>query len=333
MKVLITGGSGFIGTHLTHALLARGDEVTVLDPDPPTLSHPSLSYMPGSVGDRYAWELADGADYVIHLASLVGVHYYLERPEETVGTIIDGTSTIMAACQHYGIPLLMLSTSEAYGKGAQLPMEEDGDLLFGPTHRTRWVYGMAKALSESLALAAHARGELDVRIVRPFNVVGPGQREESQLVFPSFLRAVTRGEPIIVHGDGTQTRTYCHVRDLVRGLLALMATPAASGQVVNLGSRRQVTVRGLAKMFAAEAARHGLEAEIQYVPYQEAFPAGFEDTRERWPSVARAEELIGWDVLALTPVEEIVRETVTLALAERVAVRTHERTQPMNAWR
>lgn len=317
MRTLITGGSGFIGTYLSEALLAQGDEVTILDLVPPTLEHPRLRFCQGSVVDDPAsiWSLVRQADRVVHLASHVGIWHYLDQPEETVSIILDGTRPLLKACADLDRPLMFLSTSEAYGKGVTFPMREDGDIRFGSTDKTRWVYGLSKALAENLARAAARLHGLDVRIVRPFNVVGPGQSMASALVFPSFVRAVVEGRPLPVHGDGSQTRTYCHVRDLTQGIVRLMETPGASGHAVNLGNTREVTVLELARMFVSAAEVAGVGASIEMVPYEDVYPAGFEDTMRRVPDVSLAERLIGWSVPDLVPVEQIVSETVVHELA------------------
>lgn len=318
MRTLITGGSGFIGTELTRALLDAGDEVIVLDVVPPKLEHPRLRFCEGSVVDDVPslFSLIRQVDRVVHLASHVGIWHYIDEAEETVSIILDGTRNVLTCLRTVPRPLLLASTSEAYGKGIVYPMREGGDARFGPSEATRWVYGQAKALAESLALAASRRDGLDVKIVRPFNVVGPGQHEDSGLIFPSFAKRVRDGLPLLVHGDGSQTRTYCHVRDLVRGMVRLLEEPTASGKVVNLGGPEEVTVREIAETFVRRAGEvFGLSASWEAVPYTEVYPEGFEDISRRVPDLSRAEYLIGWKVRELIPVEAIIDETLQAVLS------------------
>mgnify|MGYP003783769721 CR=1 FL=1 len=253
-------------------------------------------------------------DRVWHLASRVGVRHYIDSPGDTVSTTLSGAAAIIDACTKHGRPLMLASTSEAYGKGVKLPMHELDDIRFGDTGTTRWVYGMAKALSEQLALDYHRKHGLDVRIFRPFNIVGPGQSPESGLIFPSYAQAIIDGTAIKVHGDGSQTRTFCGVSDLVSGIIRLADAPNAAGKVVNIGSPEEMPVIDVADAFAYEASRQGRPTPIRMVHYDHVYPEGFEDTMRRVPDLSRARELIGWDPRMLTPLHALVRWTVADAI-------------------
>lgn len=319
MKVLITGGAGFIGSTLATRFLAGGHNVTVLDN---VLGHarlPSPNQHPGrlhylGVDIRTYPGLLDyiaNTDLVVHLASHVGIRHYIGQTRVTIDTIVLGTERVIDACVAARVPLLMTSTSEAYGKGVRVPMQERDDLRFGATTVPRWVYGMAKALSEHLALDAATHQGLEVRIIRPFNIVGPGQRLDSGLIFPVFADQVRRGVPLTVHGSGLQTRTFCGVDDFVDGLLRLAACPEAAGQVVNLGSDRETTMREVAETFAQTAEESfSRSVQIDHIPYTETYPTGFEDALRRVPDLSRAQALIGWDSDDLTPLPDLVRATL-----------------------
>lgn len=322
MRHLITGGSGFIGTALARHLLDAGHHVTTLDRATP-LPHPHrheyhherLADVLGDVRDAALVSmLVQRVDRVWHLASRVGVRHYIESAHDTVSTTLDGAAAVIDACAKHGRPLMLASTSEAYGKPVKLPMHELDDIRFGDTGTTRWVYGMAKALSEQLALAAHRHHGLDVRIFRPFNIVGPGQNPDSGLIFPSYAQAIIDGTAIKVHGDGQQTRTFCGVSDLVSGIVRLSEAPHAAGVVVNLGSPVEVPVIEVADAFAYEASRQGRPTPTRMVPYEHDYPEGFEDTRRRVPDLSRARELIGWHPELLTPLHALVRWTVSHAI-------------------
>jgi UDP-glucose 4-epimerase len=301
MHVLITGGAGFIGSHLTHALLERGDSVSVLD----NLStgslenirgfdhHPLYSFAIDDLNNALVLDrLASQADAIVHLAAAVGVQLVVERPTETIETNVLGTHAVLAAARRYRCRTIIASTSEVYGKGVKVPFAEADDLLLGSSSRSRWSYAASKLLDEFLGLAAHREFGLPVTIARFFNTVGPGQTGRYGMVVPRFVRAALRGEPVTVYGDGLQSRCFCHVRDTVRAMVKLLDCPEqSSGEIYNIGTNQEVTINQLAQTVIE---RTDSSAPIQYIPYSEAYAPGFEDMRRRVPDVTKIHALIGW---------------------------------------
>jgi UDP-glucose 4-epimerase len=311
---LVTGGAGFIGSHLVETLLAAGRAVAVLD-DLSTGSlanleavrdHPRLRVVVGSITDEERLgELLDAADEVYHLAAVVGVRRVLDEPEQTVTTNVGPTETILRRLAGRPRPLFLASTSEVYGKNPKVPLAEDDDLVLGPTSRGRWIYACSKALDEFLALAYHRRHGLPVVIGRFFNVVGPRQVGHYGMVLPRFVDQALAGGPLIVYDDGSQVRCFGHVADVVRGVLDLMACPDAPGRVFNLGSDEPVTVQALAELVARQV-DPGLA--IEHVPYSRAYAPGFEDIRCRVPDLTRVRQAIGYR--PRHGLEDVVREVV-----------------------
>ena len=301
MHFLVTGGSGFIGGHLTALLLSQGHRVTVIDDLSTGLitnladsdGNPNLRIIIGSVLDKDVLEpLVREADAVYHLASAVGVRLIMEQPVSTIETIFQGTDSVLRLAARYRRKLLITSTSEVYGKSEDLPFREDGDRLEGPTTMHRWAYACAKALDEFLVLAHHKMSRLPVVVVRLFNTVGPRQSAQYGMVIPRFVEAALLGQPLTVYGDGTQTRCFCHVRDVVRALDRLMTTPAAVGEVFNVGSDQDVSIRDLAVRVIQLT---GSRSEVQLLPYSRAFPGGgFEDMTRRVPSLEKIHRVVGW---------------------------------------
>lgn len=300
MRTLITGGCGFIGSHLAEALVAVGDEVTVLD-DLSTGRIENIASMDGnsrlrtligSVTDEaLVHEAVQECDQVYHLASAVGVRLIMDKPVETIDTIVTGTQTVLKLANRYRKPVLLTSTSEVYGKSTAVPFDEDGDRLSGPTTKHRWAYACAKALDEFLAMAYWKSTRLPVVIVRLFNTVGPRQTGQYGMVVPNFARQALAGEPLQVYGDGAQSRCFCHVADVVRGLTGLMNCVPARGQVINLGATEEITILELARRVIAQT---GSRSEIRQVAYDEVYGEGFEDMQRRVPSIAKAKRLIHW---------------------------------------
>ena len=301
MHVLITGGAGFIGSHLTQALLERGDSVAVLD-NLSTGSFENIKRFRGHARFSFAIEdisntlvldrLASEADAIVHLAAAVGVQLVVERPTETIETNVLGTHFVLGAARRYRCRTLLASTSEVYGKGAKIPFAEEDDLLLGPSSRSRWSYAASKLLDEFLGLAAHREFGLPVTILRFFNTVGPGQTGRYGMVVPRFVRAALAGKPIPVFGDGEQSRCFCHVGDTVRALVALMDQPEeTAGEIFNIGSVEEVTINELAQ---AVLARTGSTAGIAHIPYSEAYAPGFEDMRRRVPDTSKLNGVTGW---------------------------------------
>lgn len=297
---LITGGAGFIGSHLAEELLRRGDRVTIIDNlstgRPCNLTqvaeHPRLQWIEADIMDAAIVEEAvERADSIYHLAAAVGVQLIIEDPVHTIETNIRGSSRLLELADKYRRPILLTSTSEVYGKGTRCPFSEDDDVVYGPTTNSRWSYAFSKAVDEFLALAYHQSKGLPAVVVRLFNTVGPRQVGHYGMVLPRFVEQAQAGGPIRVFGDGTQTRCFCHVHDIVPALVRLLETPAAWGQVVNLGSDEEVTIRHLAER-VRDKVRPG--CEIVHVPYDEAYRPGFEDLSRRVPSIRRAARLIGF---------------------------------------
>lgn len=300
MRYLITGGCGFIGSHLADCLLAADHQVTILD-DLSTgkidnikqlEQNSALRVLIGSVTDEaLVHEAVSGCDAVYHLASAVGVKLIMERPIETIDTIVTGTQVVLKQANRYRKPLLLTSTSEVYGKSTAVPFDEDGDRLSGPTTKHRWAYACAKALDEFLAMAYWKSSRLPVVVARLFNTVGPRQTGQYGMVIPNFVRCAVAGLPLQVYGDGQQSRCFCHVTDVVRGLVGLMDCPDARGQVVNLGATEEITILQLAKKVIAETQS---PSQVVMTPYESVFGEGFEDMQRRVPSIEKVRRLTGW---------------------------------------
>jgi len=299
MKVLVTGGAGFIGAHLVERLLARGDEVLVLD----DLStgrasnlaavrlDPRLEFVSGSVLDEaLVTRLVERVEGVFHLAARVGVRLVLEQPSATIEVNVLGTRHVLAAAARRGTRVLFASSSEVYGQNERPPFAEDEPLLLGATREPRWSYACSKAMGEWLALARAREDRLPVVIVRFFNVVGPRQRGEHGMVLPRFLASARARQPLEVYGDGLQTRCFLAVEDAVERVLALWDEPRALGQVVNVGSARERTIEELARLVVATC---GEELPIVHMPYREAYGMEMSDFRRRVPDLTRLEGLIG----------------------------------------
>ena len=301
MRYLITGGAGFIGSHLAETLLQRGDSVVVLD-NFSTGAHENLKDVDGhdqfrlvygSVTDKaLVTECVKEVDRVYHLASAVGVKLIIEKPIETIETIVEGASTVFGACARYRLPVLLTSTSEVYGKSEALPFAEDSDSIIGPPVYRRWAYASAKALDEFLALAYWHQIKLPVVLVRLFNTVGPRQTGQYGMVVPRLIRQALSGQPLTVYGDGNQSRCFCHVNDAVEALVTLLDEPACAGELFNVGSTEQVSIKDLAKKIISQT---GSRSEIQYVPYEKAYGNGFEDMRHRVPSLEKIKKQIGFN--------------------------------------
>jgi UDP-glucose 4-epimerase len=317
MISLITGGAGFIGSHLAERLVAEGGEVWILD-DLSTgairnldalLESPRVQHRIGSVTDEpLVGELVDRADVVFHLAAAVGVKLIVEHPTRTIETNIRGCEVVLQAAAKKGKPVLLASSSEVYGKGARVPFAEDDDLVLGATTKSRWGYACSKAIDEYLALAyAHERS-LPVIIARLFNTVGPRQTGRYGMVVPTFVRQGLAGDDITVYGSGEQRRCFADVADVVECLVRLAACERARGRVFNVGNDREISINGLASLVRGCT---GGASRIVHVPYEEAYAAGFEDLGRRVPDLARLEATIGFRPSA--PIETIVDRVVAEA--------------------
>ena len=299
-RILITGGAGFIGSHLAEALVAEGRAVTVID-DLSTGAlaniaglrrHPNFRFIRASIRDAKALAQAlESVGFVYHLAAAVGVELIVKSPVYTIENNVRGTEDVLAAAARSGCGVLITSTSEVYGKSARKRFREDEDLLIGPPTLGRWSYACSKLLDEFLGLAYYHEKHTPVTIVRLFNTVGQRQSGRYGMVLPRFVQSAIRGKPITIYGDGQQSRCFCHVSDVVRALVALPKQPQAAGQVYNIGSTEEVTIQELAKRVQSLCANR---SKLSYVPYAEAYEKGFEDMRRRVPSIAKIRQLIGW---------------------------------------
>lgn len=307
MRYLITGGAGFIGSHLAEHLLAAGHSVVALD-DFSTgrienirhlLDHPHhperrgrFSLIRASVEDPDTVNLAaSDCDAVFHLAAAVGVQLIADEPVRTIRSIVHGTEVVLEACNRWGRPVLITSTSEVYGKGTRVPFSEDDDIAIGPTVHARWCYAYAKGIDEFLALAYHKQFNLPVVVVRLFNTVGPRQVGRYGMVLPRFADRALANEPLAVTGDGMQTRCFCHVEDVVRALVALLGESSAVGRVYNVGSDEEVSIMELAQRVVERA---GSQSRIETQPYGQVYGQEFEDVPRRVPDLSRVRQAIGF---------------------------------------
>ena len=310
MRYLITGGAGFIGSHLAERLVDRGDRVVLLD----NLSTGSIAnirklkesarlvyHLDGIENRQLLAELVDDADVIVHLAAAVGVKLIVESPVRTIETNVNGTQMILEAASKKKKLVVTASTSEVYGKNTNVPFKEDADLVLGPTTKGRWSYAASKALDEFLALSYWKEKKLPVIVVRFFNTVGPRQTGRYGMVLPNFVKQALGNDPIDVYGSGKQSRCFCDVRDTVEAVIRLMDTDKSVGEVVNIGNTEEVTIEELARQVKI---RTGSNSQIRYIPYDQAYEPGFEDMMRRVPSVQKLEGLTGFR--PRTPLAEII---------------------------
>ena len=300
MRVLITGGAGFVGSHLAEALLERGDEVYALDNLSTgsigniahLKSHPKFHYTIDSVtNEPVIAEHVDLCDVVVHLAAAVGVKLIVEAPVHTIETNVHGTEVVLKHASKKKKLVLIASTSEVYGKSTNVPFREDADLVLGPSDKHRWAYACSKLIDEFLALAYCKERKLPIIIVRLFNTVGPRQTGQYGMVIPNFVQQALAERPITVFGDGTQSRSFTYVGDVVRAMVALIDEPRAVGQVFNIGNGNEISINELAERIKAMT---GSRSEIVRIPYDEAYEAGFEDMPRRVPDISKVRSLVGY---------------------------------------
>ena len=301
MRALITGGAGFIGSHLSQRLLDLGHQVLVID-DLSTGSMDNILHLRGRAGFEYfidsvtneqlLAELIDRSDVVFHLAAAVGVKLIVEQPVYTIETNVHGTEVVLKHAVKKKKLVVIASTSEVYGKSTDLPFREDADLVTGPTTKHRWAYACSKAIDEFLALAYWKERKLPVIVVRFFNTVGPRQTGQYGMVIPNFVRQALAGEPITVFGDGTQSRAFTHVGDVVGALVTLVNEPKAIGEVVNIGNTEEISINDLA---ARVKELTGSSSPIRHIPYDEAYESGFEDMPRRVPDLTKIHRMIGYE--------------------------------------
>ena len=298
MKYLITGGAGFIGSHLAEKLIARGDQVAIFD-NLSTGSATNLSgikekitFQEGNILDKTEInKLVSESDYVVHLAAALGVFNIVNKPLESLKTNLQGSEVVLEACDKHRKPVLIASTSEIYGKNDKVPLNEEDDRIIGHPLKSRWSYSEAKAVDESLAYFYYLENKLPIRIVRFFNTVGPRQVGHYGMVVPRFISAALKNEPLSVYGSGDQIRCFCHVDDAVRALLLVMDSEKAVGEVFNVGNNQQISIMELAKKVIELT---GSSSSIEKIAYEKAYPEGFEDMQRRVPDISKIKQVLGW---------------------------------------
>lgn len=311
---LITGGAGFIGSHLAEKLLGQGAQVTIID-NLSTGRFENIAHLTGNPNFRYAIEdirhaavmdrLVSECDVIFHLAAAVGVFAIVHSPIDTLEINVGGTEIVLQTARRYRKKVLIASTSEVYGKGVRVPFNEDDDRILGPTTKSRWSYAASKELDEFLALAYHKAVDLPITIFRLFNTVGPRQVGNYGMVVPRFVRWALNREPIQVYGDGQQSRCFGNVHDVVDAIVRLGQSDAANGQVFNIGSNEEITIHDLA-LHVKE--RTGSHSEIELIPYDQAYEAGFEDMRRRVPDISKIKSVTGWQ--PTTPLDTTIDQII-----------------------
>jgi UDP-glucose 4-epimerase len=298
VKYLITGGAGFIGSHLAEKLIARGDEVVIFD----NLSTGSainlsgikekITFQEGNILDKAEIQkLVSDSDYVVHLAAALGVFNIVNKPLESLKTNLQGSEVVLEACDKHRKPVLIASTSEIYGKNDKVSLNEEDDRIIGHPLKSRWSYSEAKAVDESLAYFYYLENKLPIRIVRFFNTVGPRQVGHYGMVVPRFVSAALKNEPLSVYGSGDQIRCFCHVDDAVRALLLVIDSEKAIGEVFNVGNNQQISILELAKKVIEIT---GSTSAVEKIAYDKAYPAGFEDMQRRVPDISKIKQVLGW---------------------------------------
>jgi UDP-glucose 4-epimerase len=298
VKYLITGGAGFIGSHLVEKLITRGDQVMVFDNLSTGLAsnlsgiENKFRFEQGDILDKAAIdELVSESDYVVHLAAALGVLNIVNKPLESLKTNLQGSEIVLEACDKYRKPVLIASTSEIYGKNDKVPLSEEDDRIIGHPLKSRWSYSEAKAVDESLAYFYYLENKLPIRIVRFFNTVGPRQVGHYGMVVPRFVSSALKNEPLSVYGSGDQIRCFCHVDDAVRALLLVMDSDKAVGEVFNVGNNQQSSIMELAKKVIEITAS---SSKIEKIAYKDAYPDGFEDMQRRVPDISKIKRVLGW---------------------------------------
>ena len=298
MRVLITGGAGFIGSHLADHYVAKGDQVTILD-NFSTGSKENIAHLAGKITSQdgdirnvdLVEKLTQEADLVLHMAAALGVNTILESPLESLSTNITGSEVLLNAAAKFNKRIIIASTSEIYGKNPKQPLSEGDDRVVGAPQKIRWTYSDAKAIEEAMATALHAQSKLPVTTVRLFNTVGPRQTGRYGMVVPRFVQAALKNEALTIYGDGTQSRVFCHVDDAVQAIATIAANDATIGEVFNVGGSGEITIKALAEQVISTTKSQSV---ITYTPYLDAYPAGFEDIQRRVPDISKIKQAIGW---------------------------------------
>ncbi len=311
MKYLITGGAGFIGSHLTERLITRGHQVVVLDNLSTGLASnlskikDEIQFELGNILDKVVIDkLVEESDYVVHLAGALGVLNIVNKPLESLKTNLHGSEVVLEACDKYRKPVLVASTSEIYGKNDKVPLSEEDDRIIGHPLKSRWSYSEAKAVDESLAYFYYLENKLPIRILRFFNTVGPRQVGHYGMVVPRFVSAALNNEPLSVYGSGEQIRCFCHVNDAVRAILLVMDSDEAVGQVFNVGNNSQISIMELAKKVIEIT---GSKSSIEKIAYENAYPEGFEDMQRRVPDISKIKQVLGWE--PKINLDQIIKDT------------------------
>jgi UDP-glucose 4-epimerase len=310
MRIFITGGAGFIGSHLADHYVAKGDQVTILD-NFSTGSQENIAHLAGKVttidGDIRNIELVEKltkeADLVLHMAAALGVNTILDSPLESMSTNITGSEVVLNAAAKFNKRVIIASTSEIYGKNPKQPLSETDDRVVGAPQKIRWTYSDAKAIEEAMATALHAQRKLPVTTVRLFNTVGPRQSGRYGMVVPRFVQAALKNQALTIYGDGTQSRVFCHVDDAVQAIATIAATDATIGEVFNVGGSGEVSIKQLAERVIATTKSQSV---ITYTSYTDAYPAGFEDIQRRVPDISKIKQAIGW--APTKDLEKIIRD-------------------------
>jgi UDP-glucose 4-epimerase len=298
MRVLITGGAGFIGSHLADHYVAKGDQVTILD-NFSTGAKENIAHLAGKIttqdGDIRNIDLVERltqeADLVLHMAAALGVNTILESPLESMSTNITGSEVVLNAAAKFNKRIIIASTSEIYGKNPKQPLSEGDDRVVGAPQKIRWTYSDAKAIEEAMATALHAQSNLPVTTVRLFNTVGPRQTGRYGMVVPRFVQAALKNQALTIYGDGTQSRVFCHVEDALQAIATIAETDSTIGDVFNVGGSGEVTIKALADKVISTTKSQSV---ITYTPYTDAYPAGFEDIQRRVPDISKIKQAIGW---------------------------------------
>ena len=311
MRVFITGGAGFIGSHLADHYVAKGDQVIILD-NFSTGSKENIAHLAGKIttqdGDirniDLVEKLTQEADLVLHMAAALGVNTILESPLESMSTNITGSEVVLNAAAKFNKRIIIASTSEIYGKNPNQPLSEGDDRVVGAPQKIRWTYSDAKAIEEAMATALHTQSKLPVTTVRLFNTVGPRQTGRYGMVVPRFVQAALKNEVLTIYGDGTQSRVFCHVNDAVQAIATIAATNATIGEVFNVGGSGEVSIKALAEKVISTIKSQSV---ITYTSYTDAYPAGFEDIQRRVPDISKIKQAIGW--APTKDLEAIIRDT------------------------
>jgi UDP-glucose 4-epimerase len=318
MKIAITGGAGFIGSHLAAAYLERGDEVAIIDNlstgyiqniqflmDNPAYKNRLDVKIDTILNPRVIAELIGPADLVFHLAAAVGVRYIIENPLESIKTNIQGTEIVLDLCSRFDKKVLITSSSEVYGKHLHAPLVETDNVIYGPSTKSRWSYAASKLMDEFTALAYHSTKGLKVVITRLFNTVGPRQTGAYGMVIPRFVEQALKNMPVTVYGDGTQTRTFTFVNDVVHVLMELMKHQQAYGEVFNIGGTEEISIYDLAQKIVNKTNSNSV---IEKIPYEQAFKKDFEDMQRRVPSIEKVKSFIGFE--PMTDLDTILTHTI-----------------------